>query len=70
MSNLVKDIIFKSYKQQHKFDSFIVINPNNGDFVATSSDKLPSNLIGVDWALIKGQDTQATPAGFIRLSMR
>lgn len=70
MGNLVKNIIFKSYKLQHKFDSFIVINPNNGDFVATSSDKLPDSLVGVDWALIKGSDTQAVPAGFIRLSMR
>jgi len=70
MGNLVKNIIFKSYKLQHKFDSFIVINPNNGDFVATSSDKLPDSLVGVDWALIKGSDTQAVPAGFVRLSMR
>ena len=70
MGNLVKNIIFKSYKQQHKFDSFIVINPNNGDFVTTSSDKLPDSLVGVDWALIKGSDTQAVPAGFVRLSMR
>lgn len=70
MGNLVKNIIFKSYKLQHKFDSFIVIDPNSGDFVATSSDKLPDSLVGVDWALIKGSDTQAVPAGFIRLSMR
>jgi hypothetical protein len=70
MGNLVKNIIFKSYKQQHKFDSFIVIDPNSGDFVATSSDKLPDSLVGVDWALIKGKDTQAVPAGFVRLSMR
>ena len=70
MGNLVKNIIFKSYKQQHKFDSFIVIDPNSGDFVATSSDKLPYSLVGVDWALIKGKDTQAVPAGFVRLSMR
>ena len=70
MGNLVKNIIFKSYKLQHKFDSFIVIDPNSGDFVATSSDKLPDSLVGVDWALIKGSDTQAVPAGFVRLSMR
>lgn len=70
MGNLVKNIIFKSYKLQHKFDSFIVIDPNSGDFIATSSDKLPDSLVGVDWALVKGKDTQAVPAGFIRLSMR
>ena len=42
----------------------------NGKFVATSSDTLPDSLVGVDWALIKGKDTQATPAGFVRLSMK
>ena len=70
MGNLVKNIIFKSYKLQHKFDTFIVIDPMNGKFVATSSDTLPDSLVGVDWALIKGTDTQATPAGFVRLSMK
>jgi hypothetical protein len=70
MGNLVKNIIFKSYKLQHKFDSFIVIDPNSGYFVATSSDKLPDSLVAVDWALVKGSDTQAAPAGFVRLSMR
>ncbi len=70
LGNLVKNVIFKSYKQQHKFDSFIVIDPNNGDFVATSSDKLPDSLVASDWALIKGSDTQATPAGFVRLTMK
>ena len=70
LGNLVKNVIFKSYKQQHKFDSFIVIDPNSGDYVATTSDKLPDSLVGVDWALIKGKDTQAVPAGFVRLTMK
>jgi hypothetical protein len=68
ISNLVKDLIFKSYKNLHNMDSFVVIDTITGDFTATSSDKLPSDLVGKDWALTKGTDTQATPAGFIRLS--
>ena len=70
LGDLVKNIIFKSYKQLHKFDSFIVIDPNSGNFVATSSDKLPDSLVASDWALIKGSDTQATPDGFVRLTMK
>ena len=70
LSDLVKDIIFKYYKQLHGFDSFIVIDTITGDFTATSSDKLPNDLVGVDWALTKGTDTQATPSGFIRLSRK
>lgn len=70
LSDLIKNIIFKYYKQSHGFDSFLVIDPITGDFTATSADKLPDNLVGVDWALTKGKDTQAVPDGFIRLSMK
>ena len=69
LGNLVKDIIFKYYKDEHKFDALIVVSPRTGRFVSVGGYELPPSLKSTSWALVKGSDTQAVPDGFVRLAL-
>lgn len=60
--------IFKLYKQNKGFDSFIMLN-QNGDFLLTDSDTLPFNVEVKDWVLVQGGNTYTSlPPGYINIS--
>lgn len=69
LGDLVKDIIFKYYKDEHKFEAMITVSPRTGRFVSVGGYELPPSLKSTGWFLTKGPDTQAVPDGFVRLAL-
>ena len=61
--------VFKMYKRNKGFDSFIMLN-QNGDYIVTNSDELPIEKLQIkDWVLVQGGNTYTSlPPGYINIS--